>query len=98
VETFAFDVIRDPQADDRINDLEQDQRHDGVVNEHNHDAFELVENLARIAFDQAGGSAVFADREHAGKQRADNAADRVDAEAIQRVVNTEHALEARDAP
>ena len=38
------------------------------------------------------------DREHAGQQRADDAADAMDAEAVERVVIAEHVLEAGRAP
>src|SRR5208283_3674593 len=98
IETVALYLFGDSQADDHVDDLEDDQRHDGIVEEHDADALELVENLAGIAFDQARGATVLVDREHAGEQRADDAADRVDAEAVQRVVDAVHALEAGDAP
>ena len=31
IEAFAFDFICDPQADDGVDDLEDDQRDDGVI-------------------------------------------------------------------
>ena len=40
----------------------------------------------------------YSDREHAGEQRADDAADAVDAEAVERVVVAEHALQSGHAP
>jgi hypothetical protein len=54
--------------------------------------------LAGIALDQARSAAVFADGEYAGEDRAGGAADGVYAESVERVVVTEHVLEAGAAP
>src|SRR5450830_714425 len=98
IETFAFHFGGHAQADNRVEDLEDDQRDDGVVHDNDDDAFDLVDHLRGVAFDQAGGAAVLLDGEHAGEKRADDAADAVHTERIKRVVNAEHALEAGDAP
>src|SRR5262245_8642949 len=70
VETLAFHLIAHAQADEDVDDLEDDQRHDGVVDEDNDDAFELIEHLHCVAFNQAGRAAILLDREHAGGNRA----------------------------
>src|ERR1043166_9724583 len=53
VEAFLLDVAGHAQADDDVDDLEDDQRHDHVVADHDGDAVDLVEHLARVAFEQA---------------------------------------------
>src|SRR5262249_5840383 len=98
VEAFAFDLFADPQTDEEVHDLEQDQRNDGVIDEHGDDADALVDELLDVAIERAGGSAVLLDREDAGEQRADDAADRVHAERVERVIVAEHVLEAGAAP
>src|SRR6202034_2490322 len=98
IEPFTLDVLADAQPDDQIDDLEDDQRHDHVVDEHAADADDLVEHLAGIALDQSGGTAVGADSEHAGEDRAGGSANRVHAEGIERVIVAEHVLEAGAAP
>src|SRR5262245_61664318 len=64
IETFALHLVAHAQPDEDVDDLEDDQRHDGVVDEDDHDAIDLVEELCRVAFDQAGGAAILLDREH----------------------------------
>ena len=64
-----------------------------VVDDDGADADQLVDHLARVAFDEAGVAAVLVDREDAGQDRADDAADAVDAEAVERVVIAEGVLE-----
>src|SRR5215217_2938606 len=80
VEALALDLFFDAQSDDDVDHLEDDQADDRAVDEHDHDALDLVDELSRVAFEQAGGSAILLDREHPGQQRADDAADRMDAE------------------
>src|SRR3974390_2070511 len=98
VQTFALHFAGDAQSDDRIDDLQQDQRDYGVVHDHDGYALDLVDHLARVAFDQAGGATILGDREHAGQQCADHATYALDAKAVERVVRTEDPLEARGAP
>src|SRR5262245_29165063 len=45
VEAFALDLRIDTQADDDVDHLEDDQADDGVVDEDDHDALHLVEQL-----------------------------------------------------
>src|SRR5262249_2107360 len=98
VEALALDLLGDPQADEDVDDLEEDQRHDRVVDEHRADADRLIVELGHVALEHAGGAAVLLDGEHAGEERADDAADGMDAECIERVIVAEHALEAGAAP
>src|SRR5271168_1463263 len=98
VETLAFDVCGDAQTDGNVDDLEDDERDDDVINDDDGNALDLVEHLARIAFEQAGGPAILFDREHAGEDRTRGTADAVDAEAVERIVIAEHVLEAGGAP
>jgi hypothetical protein len=58
IETVALDVLADAQPDDQIDDLEDDQGHDHVVDKDRADADELIDDLAGIALDQAGGAAI----------------------------------------
>ncbi len=51
-----------------------------------------------IALDRARGAAVFLDGEDAGQERAGDAAHRVDAEGVERVVIAEGVLQAGGAP
>src|SRR5205823_4798358 len=51
IETFALHVLGDAQPDDRIENLEDDQRDDSIVDEHDGDAFDLVDHLAGVAFE-----------------------------------------------
>src|ERR1700675_660465 len=65
IEALALDLIADAQPDEDVDDLEDDQRRDGIVEEDDDDAFELVENLWRVAFDQPGSAAIGLHREDA---------------------------------
>src|SRR5262249_61337748 len=98
IETLAPHLIADAQSDEDVDNLEDDQRHDGVVDEDDDDAFDLVDHLHGVAFDQAGCAAVLLDREHAGEQRADGAAAGGHAEGVERVIVAQHALQAGAAP
>src|ERR1700728_4982537 len=75
IETVAFDFFADAQSDHQVDDLENDQRHDSVVGEDDADADALIDHLAPIAFDRAGGSAICVDSEYAGEDGAGGAAD-----------------------
>ena len=98
IETFALDVLAHPQADNHVDDFQDDQGHDHVVDEHGGDADELGEHLAGITLDQPGGAAVGRHREHAGEDGASRAADRMDAERVERIVIAEEVLEPGAAP
>src|SRR5690349_16018267 len=98
IEAFALHLFLHAQADHDVDDLQDDERHHEVVDEHDADADALVDDLRGIALDQAGRAAVCLDREHAGEDRTGGAAERVHAEGVERVVVAEHVLEAGDAP
>src|SRR5262245_7075884 len=61
IEAFALDLLAYPQTDEEIDDLEQDQRDHGVVDEHSDDADALIDDLLHVAIERAGGSAVLLD-------------------------------------
>src|SRR5208282_2027985 len=86
IEAVALDLFLDAQAHDQIDRLEDDERDDGVIDQDDDDALRLVQHLEPIALDRARGAAVFLDGEDAGQERADDAAHRVDAEGVERVV------------
>src|SRR5215475_9368012 len=94
IETIALDVLGYAQPDEDIDDLEDNQRHDAVVNEHGADTDGLVHDLHCIALKQASRAAVLLDSKHAGQQRAGSSSDRMYAEGIERVIVAEHGLEA----
>src|SRR5215468_3787525 len=98
IETLTLHLIADAQSDEDVDDLEDDQRHDGVVDEDDDDALDLIDHLHGVAFDQARRAAVLLDREHAGEQRTDGAADGVHAEGVERVIVAQHVLQAGAAP
>src|SRR5277367_5539572 len=98
IEAVALDFVRDAEADDRLDDGEDDEGDDRVVNDDSDDADALVDDLAGVALQEAGGAAILLDRQHPGQERADHSANAVDAEAIKRVVIAEHVLEASRAP
>src|SRR5262245_744318 len=99
VEAFAFDFALHPQADRPVDQLEDDERDDDVVDEHDGDAFDLVDDLAGMSVDQSARyAAELLDREHAGQDGADGAADSMDAKGVERVIVAEHVLEAGAAP
>ena len=60
-----------------------------AVDDGDQDALELQPDLHRVALDQAGRAADGLDREDAGQQRADDAADAVHAEGVEAVVVAE---------
>src|SRR5215472_2913302 len=67
VETVALGLLLDAQADDDVDHLEDDEAGEHVPRNDDRDALDLVEDLARIALEQAGGAAVLLNREHAGQ-------------------------------
>src|SRR5207247_3664006 len=69
VEPLALDLHGYAQPHDEVEHLEDDVGRHRVVDEDDQDAFDLVDHLGRVAFDQAGGAAVLLDGGHAGRQR-----------------------------
>src|SRR5262249_30178360 len=79
-----------PKADERVDHLQDDVGDDREVDEGDGHAGDLDQQLADIALDQAGGTADRLQREDAGEHGADDAADAVDAEGVQRIVVAGH--------
>src|SRR6266567_6228112 len=98
IETVALGILRNAQADEHLDHGEDDQAGDGIIDEDDGDADALIEELTDVSLQDARRSAVLLDREHPGQQRPDDAANRMHAEAIQRIVVAEHALEAGASP
>src|SRR6266481_8085620 len=98
VEALAFDILRHAQPDEHLDHEQDDQADHGIIDEYGGDADALVEELSNVALQHARGSAILLDREHPRQQRADDAANRMDAEAIQRIVIAEHALQPGASP
>ncbi len=98
VQTFAFLLFGDAQADDHVDDFEDDEGDDGVVDDGEAHALGLDQDLGHIAFQGAGGAADGLDREHAGEHGADDAADGMHAEGVERVVIADHFLHVDRSP
>src|SRR5689334_3621187 len=58
IEAFALHLSLHAQADQDVDDLQDDERHHEVVDEHDADADALVDDLRGVALDQAGRAAV----------------------------------------
>ena len=99
VQPFALLVFRHAQAAQGVGDLVGDQGHHAGPDDGQQHAFELHPELMS---DHAGlgqaGAAQGLGIEHAGQQRADDAAHAVHAEHVQRVVGAQDALQAIHAP
>src|SRR3984957_2163678 len=93
VETVALHLFGNAQADRDVDDLQDDEGNDRVVDDDRGHPLELVDELPDVALQQAGVAAELVDRKHARQQRADDAADRMHAEAIKRIVVAEGVLE-----
>jgi hypothetical protein len=73
IQSFDFDFGRGTKTNDEIDQLQQDQRHDRVIDDDDGDGVELYNHLVRIAVDQAA-LAFTADpgyRQYAGQDGAD---------------------------
>src|SRR5882762_435028 len=98
VETVALGVLCHAQADKHLEHAEDDQAGDGIIDEDDGDPDALIEELTDISLQYARRSAVLLDRKYPGQQRPDDTANRMHAEAIQRVVIAEHVLQAGASP
>src|ERR1700749_3099374 len=98
IESLPFRFVRHPQADEYLDHEQDNQADDRVINEDRGNADALIEELTDIAFQNTRGPAILLDREYPGQQRTDDAADRMHAEAIQRIVIAEHVLQAGTSP
>src|ERR1051326_6471059 len=94
IETRALGIGIDPEPDDHIDQLQDDQRDNGVVHDYAGDAIKLDYQLVGVAVDQP--TVAFADRgarQHAGQDRAGNAAEPVHPEGVEAVIVTERVLQ-----
>ena len=81
---------RDPDAEDRVDELDDHERRDDGVGDRRADGDELGDDLAGVAVDQAGVRRLDrARREDARRDRPEDAADAVDGEDVERVVDLE---------
>src|SRR6267378_8028004 len=93
IETVALRVLRHAEADEHLDHEEDDQAGDGIIDKDDSDPDALIEELTNVSLQNTRRSAVLLDGEHPGQQRPDDAANRMHAEAIQRIVIAEHALQ-----
>src|SRR6266567_7297830 len=98
VETVALRVLCHAQADKHLDHAEDDQAGDGIINKDDADPDALIEELTDVSLQNARRSAVLLDRKYPGQQCADDATNRMHAEAIQRIVIAEQALQAGASP
>src|SRR6266851_3570432 len=98
VEALALDILRHAQSDEHLDHEQDDQAGDGIINEDDGDADALIEELTNVPLQNTRGSAILLDRKHPGQQRPDDAANRMHAEAIQRIVVAEQVLQAGASP
>src|SRR5216684_1997362 len=102
VQTLNFMVLRNPQADHHVYNLEDRQgAADGQRPGHRY-TDQLVDELMRVAFEPAGrkrhsvralkDGVDYAGRKHSGQQRADGSARAVYAKGVERVVIAEARL------
>ena len=78
-----------------FSDHEDHEGGDAAPHERGEHAVGLDRNLGEVALEQTGRAADRLDREHAGQESADDAADGVDAEDVEAVVIAEELLQAR---
>src|SRR5579859_4877392 len=57
VEALGLDLLRNTKPDGPVDQLEDDQGHDDIVDEHDGDALDLVDDLRGVPLDQARGLA-----------------------------------------
>src|SRR5688572_4385673 len=96
IQSVALDLLGHAQPDSDVDHLEDDRGADAAERHGHEDALDLDPHLRGIAVDQADRSVAALDqhgREHAGQQRADGAANAMDAEGIERVVIAELVLD-----
>ena len=95
VDVEAFDLDRLAHAD-AGQDVHQDENDEGGERRPRNgrgNAFDLRPDLADIAFQRPFGPADRLDREYAGQDRPDDAADAVHAENVERIVVADGALD-----
>ena len=97
VEPDLFLVRRHAQAEDELDDLDDHERRDRRVGDRRADGDELGDQLAGVAVDQAREGVDRGRREDAGRDRAERAADAVDGEDVERVVDPKPLAQERRA-
>src|SRR3546814_12457447 len=86
VEAFAFDLFADAQSGDRLGDVGGDHGADGGPDDRNEHRDDLRRNLRADADTAVAGTAETGCIDDARADRADHAANAVDAEGVERVV------------
>jgi hypothetical protein len=71
---------------------------DRIIDEDDGNPDALIEELTHVALQNTRRSAVLLNCEHPGQQRPDDAANRMHAEAVERIVIAEHTLQAGASP
>src|SRR6201998_2108655 len=98
VETFALRVLPHAEADKHLDHEEDDQAGDGIIDDDDGNPDALIEELTHVAIQNTRCSTVLLDCEHPGQQRPDDAANRMHAEAVERIVIAERTLQAGASP
>ena len=107
VQPFALVFFRDTQADGQVADLVRDERDDAGPEDRDADGLGLdpqlgdVARVLGLARDPVGHDVRAPEirrYEYAGQRRTQDAADRVHAEDVQRVVHADHLLQAVHTP
>src|SRR5262249_48363138 len=89
IETFLLRIVRHAQADRHVYHGEYDQAGDGVVDDDDGHPGALIEELTDVALQHTGSPTILLDGKNSGEKRTDNAANRMHAETIERVVIAE---------
>src|SRR6185295_16486002 len=94
IEALDLDLPGHPEADNGVDDLEDDEGGDAGPDDRGQRSDKLHPDLGRVAVDEARLplAAHRRDREHACQDSADEAADAVDAERVERVIVAEARL------
>src|SRR5262249_8119063 len=98
IEALALGILGDAQANEHLDHEEADQADHSVIYEHGGDTDALVDELGGIAFQETRGATELLHRKNPRQKRADDAAQRVHAKAIQCIVVVEDALQPGAAP
>src|SRR5436190_20244345 len=98
VEAVALDLLSHPQAHRPVDHLEDHEADGAPIDDGHQNAVTLHPELRQVAFKKARLAADLGGGEDPGQKRADDAADAVHAEDIERIVATDQALEARGPP
>ncbi len=83
VEALALVIFVDTNPDRHIDTLQDYRGADPAPKDGDDDTLDLDPHLDKIALQNTGGAADGLDGEHTGQKRADDAADTMDAEAVE---------------